>query len=94
MVVHAIFLALVTGGRGRKIATIQNQSVLHGKFQHDSVLKQTITEQANKPQYTGMGYSSEVQCLSIMCEALGSISIYTYIKNRKTERLHITTRNK
>lgn len=33
MVVHAIFLALVTGGRGRKIATIQNQSVLHGKFQ-------------------------------------------------------------
>lgn len=33
MVVHVIILALVTGGRGRKIAIIQNQPVLHGKFQ-------------------------------------------------------------
>lgn len=33
MEVHAVILAPVTGGRGRKIATIQNQPVLHGKFQ-------------------------------------------------------------
>lgn len=55
MVVHAVILVLVMRGRGRKIATIQNQPVLHGKFQPArnksmTVLKQTITKQETNPK--------------------------------------------